>query len=220
MKRLGAVTALTAMSAALCGCSSDNGGGDWTAMADVMRKAWDNRNASVELAEAASIPYATMGVRIGDGAQQIIVLATDSGGQRLWTSAARIAITTSGGRIVSTAGFAANLTAVAARDGLGAPWSEPHRVRWTADLSDLGVYSVSIVCQDTPAGHETTTILGKDFDTVRVDETCRSDQLDWSFTNIYWVSLSSGTVWRSVQYIHPNMDPLELEILRPPVTPG
>ena len=189
-------------------------------MIDVMRKSWDNRDASVELAEAASIPYATMGIRIGDGAQQIIVLATDSGGERLWTSAARVAITTNGGRIVSTAGFSSNLSATAARDGVDIPWSKPHKVAWTADLSDLGVYSAYVACQDRPAGRETTTILGKDFDTLRVDETCRCDQLDWSFSNTYWISAASGRVWRSVQHFHPRMDPLELEILRPPVTPG
>lgn len=207
-----------ALAAALGGCSSDNAGGDWKAMFEVARTAWASRDASVELAEAASIPYATMGVRIGDGRQQIIVLATDAGGERLWTSAARIAITTRGGRIVATAGFAANLTAAGSAVNR-VTWTTAQHVQWMADFADLNIYSVPVACDDSPAGRETVSILGKDFDTIRVDESCRSERLDWTFHNTYWVSPDSGRVWRSVQYVHPNADPLEIEILRPPESP-
>ena len=38
---------------------------------------------------------------------------------------------------------------------------------------------------------------------------------DPEFTDTFWVG-ASGLVWKSIQHIHPNFDPLDLEVLRPP----
>ena len=219
----GASTLIARLSAALlaiaAGACSSEGGGDWRGLFDTVRDSWENRDAPVSLAEASSIPYSTLGIRIGSAREQILVLATDTGGDRLWTSAARIAILTRGGRIVGTAGLPGNISNYASQSGAGSSWFTARRVSWTADFADLGVFSASVTCQDVPAAHEPTTILGQEFNTMRIDETCTSDQLNWNFANTYWVSSSTGRVWRSIQYIHPNMDPLEIQILRPPNSP-
>jgi hypothetical protein len=206
---------LAACAAALAGCSSD-GGGDWIALLSLARTSWENRDAPVALEEAAAIPFATVGVRIGDAHEQILVLATDSHGERLWVAHTQVAMTTRGGRIVATAGLPFNVAGYSAANGTAANWSAPHSVRWSVDFPDLGLYSVAVACEDRPAGSDPITILGRQLDTMRVDETCRSEQLQWSFTNTYWVSEASGRVWRSTQYIHPKMDPLTIQILRPP----
>lgn len=200
---------------ALSGCSSD-GGGDWLALVSLARTSWENRNAPVALAEAAAIPFATLGVRIADGREQILVLATDSNGERLWVAHTQVAMTTRAGRIVETAGLPFNVSGYSAATGITAPWSTPHSVRWAADFPDMGLYSVTISCEDRPAGPDPITILGQELDTVRVDETCHSEQLQWSFVNSYWISASSGRVWRSTQNIHPKMDQITIQILRPP----
>ena len=200
--------------AALGGCSSD-GGGDWLALLSLARTSWENRDAPVALQEAAAIPFATLGVRIGDGREQILVLATDSHGERLWVAHTQVAMTTRGGRIVATAGLPFNVSGYSAATGTSVAWSAPHAVRWSADFPDMGLYSVSVSCEDRPAGPDPITILGQPLETIRVDETCHSEQLKWTFANSYWVS-ETGRVWRSTQSIHPGMDSLTIQILRPP----
>ncbi len=51
-----------------------------------------------------ALPYASMGWRLNGGPQNIIVLASDSGQEQMWTSAARIVIVTKDGRIKRTGG--------------------------------------------------------------------------------------------------------------------
>ena len=148
-----------ACSALLAGCSSD-GAGDWLSIFQAARLSWENRDAPVGLNDAASIPYATLGVRINEGPEQILILATDLSGDRLWTSAARIAITTRNGRIIRTAGFGTDLSGYASEAGTQEDWIRPHAYAWTADFSDLGYYSVPVKCETKPAVREPVTIIG------------------------------------------------------------
>ncbi len=211
------LTAALACTGLVAGCSSD-GGGDWIAMFDAARSSWENRNAGVELKDAAGIPYATLGVRIDGGREQILILGQDENGERLWTSSARVAITTRGGRIVRTSGFGTDLSGYTAT-GPREDWSRPHAYTWTADFSDLGYYSVPVTCDVRPAGADPITILGQSFNTTRVDETCHADTLRWSFSNTYWVNTQTGRVWRAQAHFHPKGPALDLEILRPPLSP-
>ena len=200
----------------LAGCSSI-GGGDAGALYAVAKNYWTGNSGKVTLAEAAAVPYASLGVSVGGDSETMIVLAGDADGQRLWTSSAKIAITTKDGRIMRTAGFEHNLGGYEPRgdtlvkDGV-------RIVHWQADFPDLNLYSVPITCQDREAGTETIVILGKDIHTRRIDESCASQvsQLGWSFKNIYWVDPESGLTWRSIQHVHPRLDAIETEILRPP----
>jgi hypothetical protein len=158
-----------------------------------------------------------MGIRLGGSPQNMVILAGDAGGQRLWTSAAKIAITTKDGRIVRTAGFGHDLGGYEPRgNSLGEDGART--VRWQADFPDLNLYSVPITCRDHLVGDETIIILGKDIHVRRIDESCASadSQLDWSFKNIYWIDPESGLIWRSIQHVHPQLDSIETEILRPP----
>jgi hypothetical protein len=203
----------------LAGCSSD-GGGDWLAVLKAARGAWDSRDAPVAIDQAAAIPYATLGIRIDGGREQILVLAMDNGGERLWAAAAHIAITVRLGRIVQTAGFGHDLDGFNVVEGSPLNWTIPHRYIWDADFTDLGLYALPIHCEMTPVGNDPIEIFGKTFDTIRVDETCHAEKLDWSFTNSYWVNPDTGRVWRAIEHIHPNGSTLEIRLLRPPLSAG
>jgi hypothetical protein len=200
----------------LGGCGVTLGGGDAASLYAIVKNMWNGSGKNVTLEKAAAVPYASMGLRLGDGPEALVILAGDMGGQRLWTSGASIAITTKDGRIVRTAGFMYNLGGYEmrhdeVRDGV-------RSVRWQADFPDLKLYSVSIACQDRPAGDESIIILGKNIHTRRIDESCAAEGsgLDWSFDNTYWLDPSSDLIWRSVQHVHPRLDAIETEILRPP----
>jgi hypothetical protein len=204
---------------ALGACSSD-GASDWPALWTAAQQAWAGGESSVSLQQAGAVPYATLGVRIGGGPQQLLILATDNGDHRLWTSAAHVAIETRNGRITATAGLQQNLFGFISQSGANQSWMVAHEYQWTADFADIGRYSILVTCHDVPTARETIQILGKDFDTMRVEEDCNAAQLDWSYHNTFWVDALSGRVWRSRQFFHPKADPLELEILRPPASLG
>ena len=214
--RLRRAVPVLAATFALAGCSV-LGRGDFKSFYELSKKVWNGDTQSITLEQASAVPYASMGIRLGGGPQAMIVLASDTSGQSLWTSAAKIAITTKDGRIVRTGGLEKNLGGLAPlsdgrdKDGVGT-------VRWQADFPDLVFFSVPITCQDRSAGGETIIILGSNIRTRRIEESCVSEyrNLDWSFHNTYWLDPSNGLVWRSVQHIHPGFDTIETEILRAP----
>ena len=171
--------------------------------------------------QAAKIPYASIGYRVDDGPEQLLVLATDSGGQQLWTSAAHVVIVTRDGRVVRTVGLAQDVSAVTPQKGqelvspsAASSGSQTH-VR-LEDFPGIPAYGAAVTCTATPRGPETIVILGRGITTRKIDEACHSDMLDWSFTDSYWVDPQSGLVWRSIQHVSPKAGAIEIETLRPP----
>lgn len=214
--------AASALALMLAGCGSGSGG-DWANVLQVAQNGFGGGQTSISLDQAAGVPYASMGVRIGDGSQMLIVLAADSGGSELWTSMAKIALTTRDGRIVRTSGLPRNVNGMMfqAGDPLADTAQDGHArqsMRF-ADFWDLNRYSVPLRCSTVSRGPEDVVILGKSISTTRIDEQCESSTIDWSFTDSFWVG-SGGLVWKSVQHIHPDYDPVETEILRPPAGPS
>ena len=195
----------------LASCS--NIGGDLSSVIDVAGNIW-NGPQSVPLEQAASVPYASIGVRVRGYNELMLVLATNAEGQQLWTSDVRIAIVTQNGHIVRTAGLGRDLSGLrfvgTAHPG-GANYS------WEADFKDMGLYGVTGDCQPIATKNEVITVLGKELNTQRIDERCEtsSHQLSWSFRNTYWLDPVTGLAWRSIQHIHPRFPALEITVLRP-----
>ncbi len=213
--------ALASVAAALAlgACSSSNSS-DWEQAYKAVRAALDSSASAITLQQASAVPYATMGLRVDGGPEQMIVLAGGQNGPLLWTSAARIALETENGRVVRTSGLPFNLgsTVFSSPDPLRdiASTRTAANYRRTIDLPDQNAYSITLNCTMQAVGPETIKILGQDIPTLRVDETCRSPRLDWEFTNTFWLGQASGFVWRSHQFIHPKLGPVDTEILRPP----
>ncbi len=201
----------------LSGCSDLTiGGGDVGQLYQMTSAMWSGEKHSITLAQAAAVPYASMGVRLDDGPQMMIVLAGGEG-ERIWTSAVHITLATRNGRIVRTAGLDHNLSGYQiVRSSVESDGTRTFE--WLADFADLGRYSVPILCRDRNAGDQTITILGNLIHTRRINETCASQEesLDWSFHNTYWLDPKTHLTWRSVQHVHPDLKPIETEILRPP----
>lgn len=213
---------LLALATAACS-SSNSGNTSYAQFFQVIRQSWTASwgNARVTREQAAAIPYASLGYSLDGGNQDILVLATDSGGDLLWTSAAHVVIVTRDGRIVRTVGLGRDLSNVTSRDqnGLPAPAAAvrtPFFSTRLEDFADQNLYGVRVSCQAKLAGRQNIRILGQIIVTSRVDETCSSRNPDWSFTNSFWVDQDSGFVWRSRQHVHPKGGPVEIEILRPP----
>jgi hypothetical protein len=178
-------------------------------------------NTHVTKDQAAAISYASIGYRVNDGPEQLLVLATDSGGEQLWTSAAHVVIVTRGGRIVRTVGLSHDLAAVTPQRGqqLSLPADATSRSLTTTRLEDfpnIPIYGAAVKCTASPQGPETIVLLGRGVTTIKVNETCSSNVLDWSFTDSYWVDPQNSLVWRSIQHVSPKGEKVEVETLRPP----
>lgn len=204
----------------LAGCSSE-GSSDYAQIFEYAGQAWSGDGKTITLAQAASTPYASISVQIGDGPQRMLLLATDSGDEQIWTSSSHLVITTQDGRIVRTVGLAHDLSALAPAQS-GALTSPSASARSStveamrADYSKDMLFSEHITCRARPGGSQKIKILGQMINTRRVDEHCESPSLNWQFDNTYWIDPASNLVWRSIQHIHPNVDAITIETLRPP----
>ena len=219
MKRAALIAALLS----LPGCDS-SGSSDYTLYYQALRQglaAGFGRPPHITKDQAAAIPYASIGYRLNDGPEQLLVLATDSGGEELWTSGAHVVIVTRGGRVVRTVGLAQDVSAVTPQKDqhvLGLAESTRTGVETTRieDFSGIPVYGVVVKCVAQTKGTETIAILGRGITTRKIDENCRSDVLNWSFTDSYWIDPETALAWRSIQHVGPKDEKIEIEVLRPP----
>lgn len=207
-----------ALSLLLAGCSS-NGQSAYKDYFSIVRQVWSARSGAITLKQAASIPYASLGFRVNGSQQQLLVLATDTGGELLWTAASHIVLQTRDGRLLRTVGLPHDLggtttgtTPPAPKDALQGAVSTSREM----DFPDLQLFGVHVACRAAARGRTTVAILGKPIHTTRVDEHCSARSGDWSFTNTYWIDAESGFVWKSRQTVHPKGDVIDIEILRPP----
>lgn len=205
----------------LCGCSS-SGGSDYASYYALLRQGFSQSfgSGAISRQEAAAIPYASMGVRLDDGPESLLVLGSDTNGDQLWTSKAKIVVMTHDGRILRTVGLEHDLTALAPQTGTalpapGAALTGSRAFILRADFADMGLYNTAVTCRMAAQRRETITILGRGLNTMRIDEACRADTMSWRFTNSYWVDAQSGFVWRSVQHLHPKGGIARTEIFRP-----
>jgi hypothetical protein len=157
------------------------------------------------------VSYATLGVQLGSSDQAMFVMESKSGSDLQWVDKTQFAITTRDGRILRTAGFKYNLKGVQTDANPTGSTARDYRY----DLADLNAYGVMVHCVLRDAGAEQIVILGDTHRTRHLLEDCAAPELDWSFTNEYWVNPESGFVWRSIQNVHPELDPITLVTFRP-----
>jgi Group 4 capsule polysaccharide lipoprotein gfcB, YjbF len=215
--------AFVAVLALLSGCDS-TGTSDYSLYYQAVRQsvaASFGGSSHITREQAAAVPYASIGYRLNDGPEQLLVLATDSGEEQLWTSGAHVVIVTRGGRVVRTVGLPQDVAGMTPERGqqlfepAAAMKGSLTNIR-LEDIPSIPAYGAAIKCVAQPQGIETIVLLGHGVTTRKIDETCRSDALGWSFTDSYWVDPDSTLVWRSIQHIDPKGEKLEIETLRPP----
>ncbi len=162
-----------------------------------------------------SIPYATIGVRIGRSAQVLLVLGWYDGPDLEWVSADNDTIVTRAGRIVRTFGLPEDLkyTKFLSADPVGVPMAasraQPNCLR-AVDIQPGDWAGVPVASNFRQVGEETIVILGTRRPTLVWEEVGSAPLLDWEFTNRYWVDPKTGFVWKSVQTPTPNMPPIEI----------
>ncbi len=180
---------------ALAGCSTQSGGqdNDWGQVLDMVTGQFDT-HTSIALKQAASVPYATLGVRGGRraadddraGGRRDRRQAVDLQGPPRHHHPQRAAWCARRGllRNVDAVNFPAGDPVLAAAAG-----AAPIETTRFVDFWDLNRFSVPLHCVAVSRGADPVTILGKSIATVRVDESCESSTMDWTFTDSFWVGV-------------------------------
>ena len=183
----------------------------------LMQQITGGASQRITLEQAAAVPFATMGLRLGSGPEAMLVLGSATPQELDWYAGDQVVVITRMGRVIRTVGLPYDLGgahAVPASSADGGP-SVARETVFLTDFPDLGVFGARIRCTETVAGNETIQILGTDI-AVRHDvDHCVADTMDWHFDNNLWRDPQTGYIWRSSQYIHPKSPPLILEVLRP-----
>jgi hypothetical protein len=187
-----------------------------------MKQGWAATMGKVRVTrdQAAAVPYASLGYSLDDGNQIMLVLATDTNGELLWTSPSRVVFVTRDGRIIRTLGLPHDLSGFTTPGGPPPAPAEAIRQPFTStrqeDFPELGFYGVAVSCQARLVGRQKITILGQAITTNRVDESCQSQKPEWSFVDSYWLDADSGLAWQSRQHINPKGGTIQIQIFRPP----
>jgi hypothetical protein len=175
----------------------------------------------ITLSQASAIPFSSIGYRIGKSSEGILILASKTDGQLLWTSADRIALITAAGRIVKTGGLRWDLSDTVFREPdplkeIMSLSTTPVQSRRLVDFRDIGKFSVTIATELKRLGPQSITVLGSEIPTIAFSERCETREFDWSFENQFWADSDTGFIWKTRQNIHPNLDPIMTEIFRQP----
>ena len=206
----------------LSGCSSDRNSA-YHEYGQILGQAFRSTfsRTDVPRTSVAAIPYASMGYRINNGDQAVLVLATDNGGDQIWTSSKHIVIQTNAGRITRTVGLPHDLGGTTPQRGqvltpIAAALKAPFQSARQEDFPELGAYGVTISCSAAARRSERITILEQSITTMRVDEVCQTGTLNRRFVDSYWLDTNTGFAWRSLQHVSPEGETVETEIFRPP----
>ena len=204
----------------LAGCTSD-GQSDYKDYFSIIRAAWSGSfgDGSITRQQAAAVEYASLGIRLNGGRENMLVLATQTNDELMWTSSAHVTVNTVGGRVKRTVGLPQDISMTPEGTMLppaAAMLQGPFSSRRIMDVPSAGEFGVLLSCRATVRGAQRIVILGQGLNTMRVDETCKDSARSWTFTDSYWIDRENGLVWRSVQHLHPNGETLQLQILRPP----
>ncbi len=125
-----------------------------------------------------------------------------------------------GGAVTGTQAFGKDLEGVLhdPRDPVAHPmplaeW--PGRVdrQYQFTVRDTGAYAVTLACVYDRVAAETIEIVEIGFDLVRISETCTNARRQ--VVNTYWVEADTGSIWKSEQWLGPDLGQVTIEIIRP-----
>lgn len=165
------------------------------------------------------LPYASMAVSIKNNRKALLVLAKVDQEDLHWMSADRGVFVTRNGRLVRTVGMPENLVGT---QFLGADFFEEGGVPGGAALSRKRLIDIApgnrfgMVVEATLSRgpREIVRINKRQYETVRLVESCMVPQLSWVFQNVYWMD-DQGMIWKSIQHTVPGAPAIEMEVTKP-----
>lgn len=173
--------------------------------------------------EIRSLRYATLGVKIGDGAAGVMVLARIEDGALHWVSRNGVELVTRRGRLVQTRGLPRDLVSTSwvsedpllAAIGDGAMPGENGAVSRFAEVGGRKkAERVGIASSFAPRAAEEITTLDGNRPVGKLAENAVMPEWRWKVQNLFWADQESGMILRSRQQYCPEIPPIELELLK------
>lgn len=168
------------------------------------------------------IPFATIAVssEATKGGRAVIVPVANNGGYLTYQDVTGSSFVLFGGLITATHGLPKNLSAVkhAADDPVVVPtpvsqWPSTVKRNYQYARINAKDFEISVVCKVSPVAREQIEIFEIFFNVTRIEETCTNPRR--TFRNTYWAEPDTGFIWKSVQWIGPQTEPLTVEVIRP-----
>ena len=213
-----------AMAGGLAACSNtgDSSIGKVGALARISIFGAAEREPSPELTreQLNLIPSATIALIFGGGPRTFLVPLADNGGYLNYLDSGGHGLVMRGGAVTGTQALGQDLDAVRHQkdDPIAHPtpladW--PHQVYRDYQFSQRSgaEYSITLSCVFERLVIETIEIVELDFDVVRISEICTNARRQ--VTNTYWVEADTGFIWKSEQWLGPNIQQATIEIIRP-----
>lgn len=171
--------------------------------------------ADIERANVAAIQARLA----SDRGATLMYAASSNRGRVTYVSALRQSVTLRGVEITGTRGLGTDLLSgwATSTDPLASaipPSSWPAGVERVYEFPGEGPQGriESYDCRFEPGKPASMTILQRSYSGVEIAETCTGPA--GSFENLHFVD-AGGTVWRSLQWIGPAMDHLDIQVLEP-----
>ena len=181
---------------------------------EACRAAADVTRADIERADVAAIQARLE----GDASPTLMYAAASNGGYVTFTSALQQQIILRGTRSPGRAASAPTSSRPGARrqtrcqPGAAVHW--PRGVRRVYELPAEGPQGeiLAFDCYFEPPAPAEMTILQQRYQGVQIPEVCAGPS--GQFENLHFVD-SSGSVWRSLQWVGPRMDLVDMQVLEP-----
>ena len=171
-------------------------------------------------AELNQIPYATIAVSRPDAPRAFLVPLADNAGYLDYRDSGGRSIRMQGGAIVGSEGLLHDLAAlrVDRRDPVAhatplAEWPEQVYREYQYRVHETIKYGITLSCTYQTVARETIEIVEVTYDLTRVSETCTNQRRQ--VTNTYWVEADTGFIWKSEQWLGPDLGHMTVEIIRP-----
>jgi hypothetical protein len=212
------------VAAGLAGCNSDSTSTVSMFSQTITSKPPPPDRYPLNAAQIHDLPYATLGIRIGENPAAVMVLATVDGTNLRWVSADRVIFVTNGGWLMQTKGLPRDLGACRwvgenPQDplvGFAQTGTLPPRAVYREmDLQHADEKAVAVESRFELGKDEIITIQGRQRACRRVDEIANMRAWRWETRNSFWLDAQTGRVWRMVQQYCPEIPPVRLEVLKP-----
>lgn len=178
-------------------------------------------------------PYASSYVRIGDGPQIFMVLALVENGQQKWLSSDKAMLVTANGRIVKTLALPQDnlakisttknsakpdfLSQLTPQTDLKAYIANNDAKEWKATFDWMPNYRYGYQANITWAYKHEQLVKSEAWGKQAhyIIETVSFPSLNEQYQNHFWLDAKTNQVVKSIQYLGPGMDKIEMTILKP-----
>ncbi|MDP1724236.1 MAG: YjbF family lipoprotein [Alphaproteobacteria bacterium] len=91
---------------------------------------------------------------------------------------------------------------------------KPLQRTFELDLNRKAKQNLKAIATYSIVKPESIIIYEMNYDTLKISEKVHVKDINWHYENFYWVDPKTGFMWKSIQHLHPKLDPIEVNVLK------